>query len=171
MGTGRLTLAAADRALLKAAMSDKRTPKQLSEALDGWLTPEQAALRLKELLSGDLLSDLEEQRLVLLDARIHLERLDEMIESGNLKALPEYAKLLRFIAERLDKASLNVDQIDTRIHEDHGKYWFMSLMAAYQVMAQQMSELGVEIGNEQKYEIIQISSDAGMAELEQHIAE
>lgn len=148
-------------------MSDKRTPKQLSEALDGWLTPEQAALRLKELLSGDLLSDLEERKLLLLDARIFLSQLQDDVNMGDAKARTEYLKALRFVAERLDKSELSVDLISTKLSTAYAQVMASAIQLAFERAAFEL-EKRYQIPQGEAREVLMIELPVAVAEIEKN---
>lgn len=151
-----MILSKVDQRLLTAAVSEKRSAKALSEAVNGFLTPEQALLRLKELLSdSNPLSDLEERRLLVLDARRVMGLLNENVEAGDVRAMETYRKYLTTVADRLDKAMVNVDLISTKLTTAYAQIMADSVLAAFEAMPKALEERGLVLDMEEVHGVFQ----------------
>lgn len=141
-----MILSKVDQRLLTAAVSEKRSAKALSDAVNGFLTPEQALLRLKELLSdSNPLSDMEERRLLVLDARRVMGILNDSVEAGDVKAMETYRKYLTTVADRLDKAMVNVDLISTKLTTAYAQTMADAIVAAFSQVPKALEERGIEV--------------------------
>lgn len=95
------------------SMADSRSPKEISQALGGVITPTRVAARIKELLeSRDWLTEAQQDQMVSMKMRKVLARLEEnsqnFITDDNAKVQLAY---LKAIGDRLDKrrAATEVD--------------------------------------------------------------
>ena len=107
-----------DQQLIRAAASDKRSPRELSAAVGGQLSPERARMRLEELLDdSDYLTYVRERRLLILNMRELLDTTAKDALKGNdSNARRMYLDTLKAIADRLDKTQLNVDAVTDKIN-------------------------------------------------------
>ena len=162
-----------DQQLIRAAASDKRSPRELSAAVGRQLSPERARMRLEELLDdSDYLTYVKERRLLILNLRELLDTTaKETLKTGadnNSRRI--YLDTLKAIADRLDKTQINLDDVSDKIEEAHGRMWFTSLAAGLQAMSLELERRGNYVPKEQVVEILSVGSEAGLAELERHIA-
>ena len=135
-----------DQQLLKAAVSEKRSARELSTAVNGVITPEQALLRLKELLdASNPLEEAEERRLLILDARRVMGILNEFVEAGDMQAIGEYRHFLKDVGERLDAAQVNVDLISTKLTNAYAQAMAGAIGAAFEKMPEALAQRGVNI--------------------------
>lgn len=92
------------------SMADSRSPKEISQALGGVITPSRVAARIKELLeSRDWLTEAQQDQMVSLKMRELLGKLEEQFfTEDNAKVQLAY---LKAIGERIDKrrAATQVD--------------------------------------------------------------
>ena len=161
-----------DQQLIRAAASDKRSPRELSAAVGGQLSPERARMRLEELLDdSDYLTYVRERRLLILNMRELLDTTAKDALKGNdSNARRMYLDTLKAIADRLDKTQINLDDVSEKIEEAHGRFWFASLAAGMQAISVEFERRGVTLPKEEMFEVIAIGSEAGLAELGHNIA-
>lgn len=139
-----MNLSKVDQRLLVAAVSEKRSAKELSAAVNGFLTPEEALLRLKQLLSDtNPLDDVEERKLLVLDARRVMGILNDSVEAGNTQAIETYRKYLTTVADRLDKAMVNVDAISTKLTSAYAQVMADAIVAAFNKIPEALDQRGV----------------------------
>ena len=135
-----------DQKLLLAAISEKRSAKELSRAVNGVITPEQALLRLKELLDvSDPLSEAEERKLLILDARRVMAILNTSVEAGDIQAIGEYRRFLETVAKRLDAAEVNVDAIATKLTGAYAQIMSSAISAAFEAMPRALEQRGLQL--------------------------
>lgn len=162
-----MQLTKVDQKLLTAAVSEKRSARALSEAVNGFLTPEEALLRLKELLdSTDPLSEAEERKLLILDARRVMGILNESVEAGDVKAMETYRKFLTTVADRLDKASVNVDAISTKLTAAYAQVMSNAVIAAFEAMPKALEERGIEVDMEEINGVFQEVAPVAMSKIQ-----
>lgn len=161
-----------DQQLIRAAASDKRSPKELSAAVGKQLSPERARMRLEELLDeSDYLTYIQERRLLVLNMRELLDTTaKDALKGGDSNARRMYLDTLKAIADRLDKTQINIDDVSDKIEEAHGRFWFMSLAAGLQAMSTELERRGIEVPKDQFVEILSVGSEAGLLELGRNIA-
>lgn len=151
-----MNLSKVDQRLLVAAVSEKRSAKELSAAVNGFLTPEEALLRLKQLLSDtNPLDDVEERKLLVLDARRVMGILNDSVEAGNTQAIETYRKYLTTVADRLDKAMVNVDAISTKLTTAYAQVMADSVLAAFEAMPKALEERGIVLDMEEVHGVFQ----------------
>lgn len=161
-----------DRQLIRAAASDKRSPKELAAATNGMLKPEQARARLEVLLDeSDWLTYVQERRLLVLNMRELLDTTSkDALKAGDSNARRMYLDTLKAIADRLDKTQINLDDVSDKIEESHARFWFASLAAGLQAISVELERRGVSVPKEEFVEVLTIGSEAGLAELGRNIA-
>ena len=138
-----------DQKLLLAAVSDKRSAKELSEAVGRLYSPEEALLRLKELLdASNPLSEAEERRLLILDARRVMGVLNEFVEAGDITAIGEYRRFLELVAGRLDKASINIDMVSTKLTSAYAMVTVGALEKTFEMLPAAFVQRGIEMSLE-----------------------
>jgi len=138
-----------DQKLLLAAVSDKRSAKELSEAVGRLYSPEEALLRLKELLdASNPLSEAEERRLLILDARRVMGVLNEFVEAGDITAIGEYRRFLELVAGRLDKASINIDMVSTKLTSAYAMVMVGALEKTFEMLPAAFVQRGIEMSLE-----------------------
>jgi len=161
-----------DQQLLKSAVSEKRSAVELSRAVKGVITPEQALLRLKELLdASNPLSEAEERRLLILDARRVMGILNEFVEAGDMQAIGEYRRFLKDVGERLDKAQVNVDAISTKLTNAYAQIMSSAISAAFERMPEALLQRGVSVDMIEIEGVFQEVLPAVVSRLEGHTEE
>lgn len=140
-----------DRQLIRAAASDKRSPKELSKAVNGLLSPEKAAARLIELLDeSDWLTVVQERRLLIMNLRELLDALyEEAITHKNPKLIGEYRKTLENLADRILGATINLDDVTTKLTRAYAEHFAKAIGAAFDQMPKALEEAGVTIDMEE----------------------
>lgn len=161
-----------DRQLIRSAASEKRSPRELSNAVGKQLTPEQARARLETLLDeSDWLTYVQERRLLVLNMRELLNSATkDAVTGGDANARRLYLDTLKAIGDRLDKTQINLDDVSEKIEEAHGRFWFASLAAGLQAMGLELERRGITIPKDEIVEVLTVGSDAGLLELSRNIA-
>lgn len=136
-----------DRQLIRAAASDKRSPKELSKAVNGILSPERAAARMLELLDeSDWLTVVQERRLLILNLRELLDALyEDAVTHKDLKAMAEYRKTLESLADRILGASINLDDVTTKLTRAYAASFAKAIGAAFDGMPAALEARGIDI--------------------------
>ena len=161
-----------DQKLLLAAVSDKRSAKELSEAVGRLYSPEEALLRLKELLdASNPLSEAEERRLLILDARRVMGVLNEFVESGDIAAIGEYRRFLELVAGRLDKAMINIDMVSTKLTSAYAMVMVKALEESFKALPAAFLQQGIDLPLEQLNGIFQEVMPATVLAIESSVDE
>lgn len=140
-----------DRQLIRAAASDKRSPKELSKAVNGLLSPEKAAARLIELLDeSDWLTVVQERRLLIMNLRELLDALyEEAITHKNPKLIGEYRKTLENLADRILGATINLDEVSAKLTSGYAQHFAKAIGAAFDGMPKALEARGIVIEMEE----------------------
>lgn len=140
-------LSALDKKLIRQASSDKRTPKDLSNAVGGIWSPEECLARLIELTdSADYLSVQREKRLTLLNAREMMESMhDDVIRLGDNKARDTYLKLLTSVMDMLDRVNVDIDAVSTKLTPVYAEVMVQAILKAFAEIPAKLEERGITI--------------------------
>lgn len=157
-----------DRQLIRAAASDKRSPRELSKAVNGLLSPEKAAARLIELLDeSDWLTVVQERRLLIMNLRELLDALyEEAITHKNPKLIGEYRKTLENLADRILGATINLDEVSTKLTNAYAKTMADAISAAFQALPLEMADRGMELDMVEVGGVFQAVLPKAVAEIE-----
>ncbi len=125
----KLSTSSIDKKILKTAMGGQRSGKALSEAVNALLSPEEAAYRLREMLDeDDVLSAQQDKRLLIMETRDLYQRISTAWDDGDAKPA-DVINALKLIADRLDKAELNANEVMNRLSRDQADLFIGALTA------------------------------------------
>lgn len=161
---------AMDRRLLTIAAQKvgQVSGEELSQSVLGQITPAQALLRTKELLSSlDQFTIAEQQKLVLIEAAHLLESTRSGAMSSNSRSQAQHLATLKFISDRLDASIVSVDDIITRFSREHAKFFANALVGAFEIVRLELESRGIPLTEDQADEIIQSAAEKGLSYIEE----
>jgi len=140
-----------DQQLIRAAASDKRSPRELSAAVGGQLSPERARMRLEELLDdSDYLTYVRERRLLILNMRELLDTTAKDALKGNdSNARRMYLDTLKAIADRLDKTQINLDDVSTKLSSAFAQVMAEAIGNAFDAIPKALQTRGMVLDMEE----------------------
>ena len=140
-----------DQQLIRAAASDKRSPRELSNAVGKQLSPERARMRLEELLDdSDYLTYIQERRLLILNLRELLDTTSKHALKGNdSDARRMYLDTLKAIADRLDKTQINVDDVSTKLSSAFAQVMAEAIGNAFDAIPKALQTRGMVLDMEE----------------------
>ena len=147
-----------DRRLIKAAMKIGHTAQDLSDAVNGQLSPAQALDRTSELLTGATIWDeVQERRLLLIRMGAWLDEL-QATHGKNLKAAGAINRAFKLVSDQLERSRLNVEDIDMRLAEKHSEMFVTGYLRAMQEV---INRFQGETGEILEAEVVQEIAEAG----------
>jgi hypothetical protein len=165
---GNIAKSATDRRLLKAA-AKFASPEQLSEAVNGQLTPAQAIDRVKTLLaSQDVYSEVEQRRLLLLQMAEFMDYMKEQAqEANNPQAWAALNRTFKLVSDQIELTNINVDDVSTKLGKAHANYYISGYMSGFTAILDALRERDMLVleGDEVK-ELSRIGLEEGMAYIE-----
>lgn len=161
---------AIDRRLLTLAASKvgQVSAVELSEAVNGILTPAQAKLRVDHLLNDlDTFTVAQQSKLVLIEATNLLQALrDSALNVGVDKQQVTYLATLKFIADRLDANTIKIDDIVTRFSRDHAQFFVNAIYAAFEIVRLELDAHNSGLSDEDADKIITSAVTKGIEAIE-----
>ena len=155
-----------DHRLIKAAMKMGHTAQDLSDAVNGQLTPAQALNRTSELLTNATIWDEEqERRLFLLRVSAWLDELQEA-HGKNLKAAPSINRAFKLVSDQLERSRVNIDDVSTKLASHHAEYFVTAVMKAAEVIVARAQEESGEIIDA---EIVQEITAGGVEKAQEYL--
>lgn len=116
--------------LLEGAVR-KLSPDELSESINGQLSPEESVLRLKEFLrSTDYLDYVETRSLLLVEVGSFLESLRvDAIDFGKDRARDQFLRTLQLMLDQTQKQMPELDDMISKIGKAHAEMFVQAAMA------------------------------------------
>lgn len=161
---GSVARSAIDRRLLKAA-AKFASPEELSEAVNGQLTPAQAIDRVKVLLaSQDVYTEIEQRRLLLLQMAEFMEHLQEQAkEANNPAAWAALNRTFKLLSDQIERSAINVEDVSTKLGKAHARYFVEGYMEAFHEILSALRDRGVlEVEAEEMKELARVGLERGM---------
>lgn len=161
---GIVSKSAIDRRLLKAA-AKFASPEQLSEAVNGQLTPAQAIDRVKTLLaSQDVYSEVEQRRLLLLQMAEFMDYMQEQAQDANNPAAwSALNRTFKLISDQIERTNINIDDVSTKLGKAHARYFIEGYMEAfYEILAALRERQMLVLEAEEVKELAQVGLERGM---------
>lgn len=135
------TTSAQDRALLEAMVLGKRSGDDLSRAVGGLLTPEEAVLRAHTILNGhDVLGVVQEFQLLLWKTRQLVEKAEDAYEGGNENALRLVLDTLKFIFAQLEKRESALKEVEVKINAAYAEIMLEAISRSLKATAKEIAE-------------------------------
>lgn len=129
------TTSAQDMRLLETAIGGDRSGQALSLSVNGFLSPEEAVLRLKQLLQENILDAIEERRLFFWKARRFLQKAEEDWDD-RVKGAGKTALDALKMAEEFSRAIGDLDTAQVRYDERQAG----DMVEAIRILAQLLAE-------------------------------
>ena len=161
---GVIARSAIDRRLLKAA-AKFASPEQLSDAVNGQLTPAQAIDRVKFLLaSQDVYTEVEQRRLLLVQMADFMEHLQEQAkDANNPQAWAALNRTFKLLSDQIERSAINIEDVSTKLAKSHARYFVEGYMEAFQEILAALSERGMlEVEPEEMKELAAVGLERGM---------
>jgi len=142
-----------DKRLLRYAAY--KSPEEISELLNGVVSPAEVASRVMELLrSRDWLSTLQRKQLL-------NERLWELTDvywdyalQGSVKSAELVLKAVKEIRAMLEEDKTNIEDAMMRITTEHGQQMGKAISASFELLLQELSERNIKIDDKDADEIL-----------------
>ena len=155
-----------DRRLIKAAMKIGHTAQDLSDAVNGQLSPAQALDRTSELLTGATIWDeVQERRLLLIRMGAWLDEL-QATHGKNLKAAGAINRAFKLVSDQLERSHVNLEDISTKLADSHAEYFVTAVMKAAEVIVARAQEESGEIIDA---EIVQEITAGGVEKAQEYL--
>lgn len=165
---GSISKSAIDRRLLKAA-ARFASPEELSEAVNGQLTPAQAIERVKSLLaSQDVYSEVEQRRLLLIQMTDFMEHMKVQAQENNDdKAWSALNRTFKLVSDQIERTNINIDDVTTKLGRAHAQYFVEGYMQGFMEVIDALRSRGmIEIDGEEIKELSRIGVERGMNYIE-----
>lgn len=158
---------AVDRRLLKAA-AKFASPEELSEAVNGQLSPAQAIDRVKVLLSSsDVYSEVEQRRLLLLQMADFVAYLKEQAHSDNPQAWAALNRGFKLLSDQLERSNINIDDISTKLGKAHARFYMEGFMQGFTEIINVLNEKNIiELDAEEMKQLAHTGVERGMDYIE-----
>lgn len=158
---------AIDRRLLRAA-AKFASPEQLSEAVNGQLTPAQAIDRVKALLaSQDVYTDLEQRRLLMMQMADFIDYLREQAYADNPAAWAALNRSLKLLSDQIERSNIDIDDVSTKLGRAHANYYIEGYFQGFLEIVEILKSRGVvELEGEEMKEIARAGVERGMNYIE-----
>lgn len=146
-----------DRRLIRAA-AKYASPRELSEAVLGQLTPEQAQARVLEILdSKTILDEVQERRLLLVRMSEHLDWMEK--QKGNEKAWPTIAKMFKLVSDQIERSNISLTDVSTKLASDQARMFVDGFVLGFDAVLKKLSEeRDLEIDEEDVIELMQVGT-------------
>lgn len=133
-----LPASAVDRRLIKAA-AKYATPKELSEATLGLLTPEQAVARVLEILdSKTILDEIQERRLLLVRMSEHLDWMEK--QRDNEKSWGAIAKMFKLVSDQIERANISLTDVSTKLASEQAGYFVEGFVVGFDAILKRLGD-------------------------------
>ena len=155
-----------DRRLIRAAMKIGHTAQDLSDAVNGQLSPAQALDRTSELLTGATIWDeVQERRLLLIRMGAWLDEL-QATHGKNLKAAGAINRAFKLVSDQLERSKINITDVNVRLAEAHASYFVTGILRGYEEMVRRFHQ---ETGEILEAEVLEDISSAGATLAQEYI--
>lgn len=165
---GIIARSAIDRRLLKAA-AKFASPEQLSDAVNGQLTPAQAIDRVKTLLaSQDVYSEVEQRRLLLIQMAEFMDYMQEQAQDANNdKAWAALNRTFKLVSDQIERTNINIDDVSTKLGKAHAQYYVQGYMEGFNaILAELRARDMLVLDGEEVKELSKIGLEQGMTYVE-----
>lgn len=165
---GIIARSAIDRRLLKAA-AKFASPEQLSEAVNGQLTPAQAIDRVKVLLaSQDVYSEVEQRRLLLLQMAEFMDYMQEQAQdANNPQAWAALNRTFKLVSDQIERTNINIDDVSTKLGRAHAQYYVEGYVTGFNAILDALREREMLVlDGEEVKELSKIGLEHGITYIE-----
>lgn len=132
MGNELNTRSVTNKRLLRVAAAGG-SAEDMAAAVNNTLTPEQALVRVQEVIKSRNPLELAEQKaLLVIEAQYLLDSLKDDIEVGDSKARDTFVKSIRLVSDMLEKAHLDVSEFSTRLQRDQARVMGAAISLAFE---------------------------------------
>ena len=134
-----------DRRLILAATKIGHTGQDLSDAVNGQMSPAQAVARVHELLNASTIYDeVQERRLLYIRMGKWLDDLQEK-HGGNIKAAGAINKAFKLVSDQLERSQVNVQDISSKLSADHAQFFVTALIKASDIIIDRIQKQTGEV--------------------------
>ena len=164
---GIIPAKAIDRRLLTAATRIGHTPRDLSEAVAGQLSPPEAQARVFEILdSVTQYDEVQERRLFLLKAA---KWLDDMIDGhgDDPRVFNSINRAMKLVSDQIERTNIDVDDVNTRLASAHAEMFVRGILVGVNKALESVQEReSVAVEVEILEDIVKESVEAASAYIE-----
>jgi hypothetical protein len=160
-----------DRKLLRAA-SDGLSPKEMSAAIGGTVSPEQAAQRVRDLLeSRNWMTFFEQEQLILESINDILASLREWVEAGSINHIKTALQALKMKQDALDKHRISPEVAANIIREGQSRIMLSAIQIAMMSAADELGRRYPEVPVAEVREVFMLALPGAVDIVEQRIEE
>ena len=139
MSTGILPAKSIDRRLLRAASKFNATAQDLSEAVNGQLTPAQALDRAHTLLDEvTIFDEVKERRLLLIQMAEHLAWMQEQRE--NPKSWASIPRIMKLVSDQIERANINIEDVSTKLAAEQARMFVEGFVRGFDFSLRDFAE-------------------------------
>lgn len=139
MSKGILPAKSIDRRLLRAASGFNVTAQDLSDAVNGQLTPAQALDRANTLLEEvTIFDEVKERRLLLIQMAEHMAWMRE--QRDNPKSWSSIPRIMKLVSDQIERANINIDDVSTKLAEDHARMYVEGFTRGHEYALREFAE-------------------------------
>lgn len=162
--TSILPASSMDRRLIRAA-AKYASPVELSEAVNGMLTPEQAQNRVLEILeSKTILDEIQERRILLVRMSEHLDWM--MDQKGSDKSWSAIAKMFKLVSDQIERSNISLTDVSTKLAADQARMFVDGYMMGFNALLKKLKDKEIELEEEDVLELVRVGADASSAYVE-----
>lgn len=159
--TSILPASSIDRRLIRAA-AKYATPRELSEAVLGQLTPEQAQARVLEILdSKTILDEIQERRILLVQMAEHLAWMRE--QKYNEKSWTAISQMFKIVSDQVERSNISLTDVSTKLAADQARMFVDGYVMGFEAVLKNLKARDIEIEDEAVLELVQVGADASAA--------
>lgn len=134
-----------DRRLILAATKIGHTGQDLSDAVNGQMSPAQAVARVHELLNASTIYDeVQERKLLLIRMGKWLDDLQER-HGKNLKAAGAINGAFKMVSTQLERSKINIADVSSKLSADHAEFFVTALIKASDLIIERIQNQTGEI--------------------------
>ena len=159
--TSILPASSIDRRLIRAA-AKYATPRELSEAVLGQLTPEQAQARVLEILdSKTILDEIQERRILLVQMAEHLSWMRE--QKYNEKSWTAISQMFKIVSDQVERSNISLTDVSTKLAADQARMFVDGYVMGFEAVLKNLKARDIEIEDDAVLELVQVGADASAA--------
>lgn len=163
MGSELLPQSKLDSRLIRGA-AKRMSPEELSEYVNGQLTPAQCVVRIKDYLKSiDFLTEVEQRKFYLLQAAEFLESMrSDVMDMGDSKARTTYLGTLKLLVDSSAKTIESLDDVVNTLSARHAQFFTDAIIAAVGAARAEYEARGFQVLEQDHADILQIAARAGI---------
>lgn len=157
-----------DRKLLRAA-ADGLSPKEMSQAVNGIVSPEQAAQRVRDLLENrNWLTYFEQEQLLLESINDIIASLRTGIDAGSVQHINTALKALKMKQDQINKNRIDPEKLANQVREGQARIMLAAIQVAMLAAADELARR-YQVPNAEVQEVFLLKLPAAVETVEKRI--